>query len=101
MHQKPFRNLGNFSVSGGEPTTSSHQAGRRSSLKLGPAAHVFYWSCLLCSQVTDTKLHIKPDAVKIFITDCRATVKRNSFPSTPNGEPDSQAATPAPPCLDR
>ena len=43
---------------------------------------------------------LKPNAVKIFITDCTATVKRNSFPSTPTGALEVQANTPEPTCVD-
>ena len=47
--------------------------------------HMMLCFCLLCSQYPNTKLPLKPDAVKIFITDCPSHVKRNSFPSTRNG----------------
>src|SRR5581483_5753945 len=41
--------------------------------------------CFLLSRETNTKLPAKPNAVKIFITDCPPCVKRNSFPSADNG----------------
>jgi hypothetical protein len=71
-------------VSGGESFSESRY-GHRALLKTLPAAHDRYFLCLLCSTSTNTKLPLKPDAVKILITDCPQHVKRNPSLSTPSG----------------
>jgi hypothetical protein len=71
-------------VSGGE-SFSKRRFGDRALLKSLSAAHDRYFLCLLCSTDTNTKLPMKPDAVKILIADCPLHVKRNPSPSTRNG----------------
>ena len=79
-------NLGNFSVSGGELNFPyGHQADRRALLKLfscEACVSVFYVFCSHRERIQNCTLN--RDAVKIFITDCPLTVKRNSFPSAGN-----------------
>jgi len=91
-------NLGNFSVSGGE-----HISRRPPSWPSGLTEGTSRGACLLffvfCAHRERTKnCTRKPDAVKIFITDCPPCVKRNSFPSARNGAPAgrflSQASSP-------
>ncbi len=58
-------------------------------LKRSPAAHAVL-SLLFCAHRKQTQnCALKPDAVKIFITDCPPPVKRNSFPSGVKAAPVS------------
>jgi hypothetical protein len=77
-------------VSGGEfhPTTTKPVIGLPA--KTFDPRHMMFYFYLLCSQNLNAKVLLKPDAVKIFITDCLPTVKRNSFSSTGNGSATSR-----------
>src|SRR5450759_4768103 len=81
-------NLGNFSVSGGESFSEAITASGLTENVTGGTGSLFL--CLLCSTGTNTKLPLKPDAVKILIADCPRHVKRNPSPLTRCGVATSE-----------
>lgn len=81
---------GNFSVSGGESIYQrppSRTPGATEVLTRMAQDFFYFYVLPALTGYRYKNAHKKPDAVKIFITDCPSSVKRNSFPSTRNPAP--------------